>query len=70
MFIISQKQQQVNSFTFVLTDTLIANGDGPNLILRTFARPLILFSFFLVNFVALTEINIVTRKKPMILHFS
>ena len=41
-----QKQQQVNSFTFVLTDTLIANGDGPNLILRTFARPLYCFLFF------------------------
>ena len=34
-----------------------ANGDEPNLILPKFARPLSLF--FLISFLALTEINIV-----------
>ena len=41
----------------ILTDILLANGDEPNLILPKFAHPL--YFFFLIAFLALTEINIV-----------
>ena len=41
---------------FVLIDILLANCDEPNLILPKFARHLF---FFLISFLALTEINIV-----------
>ena len=58
MFIIWQKQEQLN--WFVLTDILL--GDEPSLILPKFACSLI-------SSLALTEINIVGRKQSMILHF-
>ena len=45
-----------NNNWFVLTDILLANSDEPNLILPKFAHPLY---FFLIGFLALTEINIV-----------
>ena len=61
MFIIWRKQEQRNLFDvlnlFVLTDILLGNGNEPNFILPKFARPL--YFFFLITFVALTEINIV-----------
>ena len=60
MFITWQKQEQVNSFN-------VANGDEPNLILLSL---LVLFTFFLISYLALTEINIVRWKQLMILHFS
>ena len=40
------------------------NSNEPNLILPKFARPL--YFFFLISFLALTEINIVRRKQSMI----
>ena len=56
MFIIWQKQEQFNSRSLiycdwlVLADILLANGDEPNLILSTFARPLNLLFFLSTTF--------------------
>ena len=57
MFIIWRKQEQFNLFNvtgFVLTDILLANGNEPNLILPKFAC--LLYFFFLISLLALTEI--------------
>ena len=51
----------------VCTDVLLANGDGLNLILLQLA---LLFAFFLISFLAFTEINIFRLTQSMILHFS
>ena len=59
MFIIWQVQEQFNScnITGCTKCHFAAKGDEPNLILSKFVRPL--YVFFLISFLALTEINIV-----------
>ena len=59
--------QFVSCNWFVLTEISLPNGDEPDFILPSFARPL--YFFFLTSFLPLAEINIARWKQSMILHF-
>ena len=52
----SQRGSMFCTLLFVLTDSLLANGNELKLILLKFARPL--YFFFLISSLVLTKINI------------